>query len=82
MSFEIEKEVLKRQHPLYVKIHGSIGWRYSENRDHVPIVMGTGKKDQLKTHPLLQEYFELFEKIISQSNTSLLVIGIVFAISI
>lgn len=78
-DFNIKMEALKRKYPLYIKVHGSIGWQYAENRKDTPVVMGTGKGAQIKAHCLLQEYFELFNQVLSEKNTSLLVIGYSFA---
>jgi hypothetical protein len=78
-KFDINAEGSKRDLPFYIKMHGSVGWRYKDDGIDMPLVMGTGKKEQISNHPLLDEYYKIFEKTILENETDLLVIGYSFS---
>lgn len=74
---KIWSDTVIRNTPLYYKLHGSIGWK-SPIQNRIPIIMGTGKSNQIQEEPLLKEYFEIFEKTLSKTGLKLLIIGYSF----
>lgn len=56
-----------------IKLHGSIKWRSSA--DSPSMVMGTRKTLMIGDVPLLAWYHQVFEKVLSDGNVRLLVIG-------
>lgn len=56
-----------------IKLHGSINWRSAHNSPSM--VMGTRKTLMIGNVPLLAWYHELFEKVLSDGDVRLLVIG-------
>lgn len=69
----IEKGFENHNGPLYIKLHGSYGWRSPEGLNH--LVIGRNKKERIEQDPLLKYYFELFQNAIRDGNKKLLVIG-------
>jgi hypothetical protein len=67
------KDKLSPRIVYYVKLHGSYGWLSSDGVNR--FVIGKDKEVQLSREPLLSYYFDLFKKIISMSDSKLLVIG-------
>jgi hypothetical protein len=73
---------LSNQEPLsvpklhYVKLHGSFNWRSSDG--HSRMVIGKNKRGQIASEPLLEFYFNTFEKELSQKYGRLFVIGYSF----
>jgi hypothetical protein len=65
--------VNERPNFLYVKLHGSYGWRTREKPDR--LVIGKFKEDTIKASALLKWYFEVFNWAIQRPNQKLLVIG-------
>jgi hypothetical protein len=57
----------------YIKLHGSYDWRGSGNKNK--LVIGLAKKEQIRKEPILSWYYELFEKVLSQPQKYLLIIG-------
>lgn len=68
-----KKAFLKRQEPLYVKLHGSYGWK--TNKGDPIVIVGTNKTKRMDRFPILKWQLELFEKVLNQGNMKLLVIG-------
>ena len=56
-----------------IKLHGSINWRSSP--DFSSMVMGTRKTLMIGNIPLLAWYHQIFEKVLSDGDVRLLVIG-------
>jgi hypothetical protein len=61
----------------YVKLHGSTDWISKSNANH--LILGTSKSEQIRKHPLLSWYFQLFEEQLNQPETKLLIIGYGFS---
>jgi hypothetical protein len=57
----------------YIKLHGSMNWKSSDERDL--IVVGGNKPTQIHAEKLLQWYFDIFQEVLSCPNRRLLVIG-------
>lgn len=57
----------------YVKLHGSLNWRSSRNRN--VMVIGYGKEELIAREPLLAYYLETFERELYQTGRRLCVIG-------
>lgn len=57
----------------YVKLHGSMNWKASDERDLM--VIGGNKPAQIHREKLLQWYFDLFQEVLSCPSRHLLVIG-------
>lgn len=81
-----EKELTQRKNEFekrsydaidYFKIHGSIGWKDTENK--TPLVMGTHKNSMITNIPLLNEYLERFKLALATPNSSILIIGYSFS---
>ena len=68
-------------YPVYIKLHGSIGWSYSgASQIHkFPFVIGFQKEDRIDDEPLLKKYFDIFKEKISSSKVDLLFIGYSFS---
>jgi hypothetical protein len=56
-----------------IKLHGSYNWKSSDGSS--AMVIGRGKTKHINNEPLLQHYFELFDRVLSKGNRRLLVIG-------
>jgi len=61
------------EHFMYVKLHGSYGWRTSGNSD--VMVIGSEKKGLIEGEPILRWFFSLFEQVLYQGGCDLVVIG-------
>jgi hypothetical protein len=61
------------QHFLYVKLHGSYGWRASQH-SHA-MVIGYDKEGSIAKEPLLKWYFDIFREVLSTENITLVVVG-------
>lgn len=59
-----------------VKLHGSYNW-IGIDGSHA-MVIGSNKEEQINKEPLLKCYFEIFKKVLSQSQRYLLIIGYSF----
>ncbi len=57
----------------YVKLHGSMNWHTQDGRD--VMIIGRKKLDRIRSEPLLDWYFETFERVLSLPDRRLLVIG-------
>lgn len=57
----------------YVKLHGSHGWLSANGGEQM--VLGTEKFEEIKREPLLNFYFDLFEKALFRDNVKILLIG-------
>jgi len=60
----------------YIKLHGSFNWVSSGG--HRRMVIGKNKRGQIASEPLLDFYFNIFKKELSQKWVRLLVIGYSF----
>jgi len=58
---------------VYIKLHGSYGWRSSDGRNQM--VLGHDKEGEILREPLLRYYLELFKNAIADGGKRLLVIG-------
>lgn len=71
------KVELKRKKQLktlnYIKLHGSYDLR--DKKNNKILIIGTDKSKQIKEEPILSWYIDLFEKVLSQSQMRLLIIG-------
>jgi len=70
---EKEKRKILSRKALYIKLHGSQDWLSSKGNN--VMVLGGGKKDQIKKEPLLAHYFETFTEVVFERNRKILVIG-------
>jgi len=57
----------------YIKLHGSYGWRSSDEPNK--LVIGRNKERQIANEPLLSWYFNLFKQALFQQERKLLIIG-------
>lgn len=69
----LENDLLKFGNFFLIKLHGSFNWKSSNGSDIM--VIGRSKNRQIKNEPLLCYYYEIFKKVLSQTNRRLLVIG-------
>lgn len=58
---------------MYVKLHGSHGWKSKDGSD--AMIIGHGKKGRIKDEPLLRWYLSLFEEVLTLQKRKLVVIG-------
>jgi hypothetical protein len=58
---------------MYVKLHGSYGWRAKDGSD--VMILGHGKKGRIEKEPLLRWYVSLFEQSLQEGNKNLVIIG-------
>lgn len=58
---------------VYIKLHGSYGWLSSSGESRM--IVGKTKKDDIKNEPLLNKYFDLFERVLNEGSKKLLIIG-------
>ncbi|MDA2923274.1 SIR2 family protein [Acidobacteria bacterium AH-259-L09] len=61
---------------IYIKLHGSVNWQSHDGGDC--LVIGTRKSEQAKNEPILDQYFDVFEKVLCRTDCTLLVIGYSF----
>lgn len=61
---------------MYVKLHGSFGWRSKQNSD--VMIIGHDKFGAIQKEPLLTSYLSLFEYVLNQGDQKLLIIGYSF----
>lgn len=61
------------QHFLYIKLHGSYGWKSSRSGN--AMVIGYDKAGSIAKEPLLQWYLDLFSEVLSTENFTLVVVG-------
>lgn len=69
----IENDLLNFGNFFLIKLHGSFNWKSSDDSDIM--VIGKGKNRQIENEPLLCYYYEIFKKVLSQTNRRLLIIG-------
>lgn len=62
---------------VYIKLHGSYGWKSSNNSSQM--VLGRDKLKRISDEPILKKYFQIFEEAISEGNKKILVIGYGFS---
>jgi len=75
---ERELEKLKASFPsvgrsYYVKLHGSCNWVGSDGDDRM--IIGGQKTARIAQIPMLDWYFEIFQRVLSRPNSHLLLIG-------
>jgi SIR2-like domain len=58
---------------MYVKLHGSFGWRAHDGSE--VLVIGQGKEGRIRKEPLLDWYLSLFEEALQEGDKNLVVIG-------
>lgn len=61
------------QHFLYIKLHGSYGWKSSKNSN--AMVIGYDKEGSIAKEPLLKWYLDIFSEVLSTENLTLVVVG-------
>lgn len=69
----IKPDILSDGCNFIIKLHGSYNWKSYDGSDIM--VIGRGKTEQIQKEPLLNYYFEVFEKALSQNQRRLLIIG-------
>lgn len=69
----IENDLLNLGNFFLIKLHGSFNWKSSDGSDIM--VIGRSKNRQIENEPLLCYYYEVFKKVLSQTNRRLLIIG-------
>jgi SIR2-like domain len=76
-DLEAKHDQYEEAHPAnylyYIKLHGSMNWRTSDGRE--VMVIGGDKPGQIGREPLLDWYFEIFQRVLSAPRRRLLVIG-------
>lgn len=68
-----EREISGMAGIVYIKLHGSYGWKTSDGIDQ--LVVGKNKTKLIEREPLMQWYFDLFKSVIHQGNKKILIIG-------
>lgn len=58
---------------MYVKLHGSYGWKAHDGSD--VMVIGGGKQGRIEKEPLLKWYLSLFEESLNEGEKNLVVVG-------
>jgi hypothetical protein len=58
---------------IYLKLHGSYGWKTHENPDQM--IIGTTKERMIRDHALFSWYFEVLKWAIARGDQMLLIIG-------
>jgi hypothetical protein len=66
-------DLFERGEFFLIKLHGSYNWISSNGSDMM--VIGRGKIKQIKSEPLLDYYFDIFNTVLSQGQCCLIVIG-------
>lgn len=69
----IKPDILPDGSNFIIKLHGSYNWKSYDGSDIM--VIGRGKTEQIQKEPLLNYYFEVFEKALFQNERRLLIIG-------
>jgi len=70
------KDILSDGNFFLIKLHGSYNWRSFDGK--IKMVLGRGKTEQIQKEPLLKYYLEIFEKVLSQNQRRLLIVGYSF----
>jgi hypothetical protein len=70
---EFAKNSMSNCGDFYAKLHGSHGWLSVNGGDQM--VLGTGKSEEIQKEPLLNFYFDLFEKALFRDDVKILIIG-------
>jgi hypothetical protein len=75
---EAELEERKKQHSAYgawqyLKLHGSFGWKSPTGGRGM--VMGKNKEEDIEKEPLLKLQYDIFQQVLKQGGTLLIVIG-------
>lgn len=72
---EMKEEFWKKSSiPLvYIKLHGSHGWKVADGRD--VMVIGHAKTEIINNEPLLKWYLSLFREVLQEPERNLVVIG-------
>ena len=68
-----ETEIQSQAGLVYIKLHGSYGWKTSSGADQ--LVIGKNKTALINQEPLIQWYFNLLESTIRQGGKKLMIIG-------
>lgn len=68
-----EKDINNHAGLVYIKLHGSYGWKSSDGSNQ--LVIGKNKTELIDKEPLLKWYFDLFQKVIAEGDKKLLIIG-------
>ncbi len=68
-----EKGIEGQSGLVYIKLHGSYGWKSSSGSSQ--LVIGKNKTTAIADEPLLKRYFELFESVIREGNKKMLILG-------
>ena len=70
------KDILSNGNFFLIKLHGSYNWKSFDGK--IKMVLGRGKTEQIQNEPLLKCYLEIFEKVLSQNQRRLLIVGYSF----
>lgn len=70
---KVEQGIRDHDGLLYIKLHGSYGWRSSDGSNQMAI--GKNKGDHIQREPLLKCYFDLFQEVLYEENKRLMIIG-------
>lgn len=68
----LKKEIKSLGNLYYIKLHGSYDWR---DKGKKVMVIGTSKKDHIRSIPILSWYYELFQDVLNMPNRRMLIIG-------
>lgn len=68
-----EKDIDNHVGLVYIKLHGSYGWKSSDGSNQ--LVIGKNKTELIDKEPLLKWYLDLFQKVITERDKKLLIIG-------
>lgn len=68
-----EKDINNHVGLVYIKLHGSYGWKSSDGSNQ--LVIGKNKTELIDREPLLRWYLDLFRKVIAERGKKLLIIG-------
>lgn len=70
---KLEKDLDGMAGLVYIKLHGSYGWKSSDGKNQM--VIGKNKQDSINKEPLLRCYFDIFRNVIKEGDKKLLIIG-------
>lgn len=68
-----EKDFLSCAGLIYIKLHGSYGWKSSDGSNQM--VIGKNKSVLIEKEPILKWYFDLFKNTIYEGGKKLVIIG-------
>lgn len=72
-SKRVNKDIGNHSGLIYIKLHGSYGWKASDGSNQM--VIGKNKTELINKEPILNYYFNIFQEAIREGNKNLLIIG-------